>query len=46
LERKMLPDMGTPVELRLRKVSHRDLLGDLAGAVRAKGLKMGIYYRI
>jgi alpha-L-fucosidase len=25
---------------------HRDLLGDLSGAVRAKGLKMGIYYSL
>jgi alpha-L-fucosidase len=25
---------------------HRDLLGDLGGAVRAKGLKMGIYYSL
>jgi alpha-L-fucosidase len=25
---------------------HRDLLGDLTGAVRAKGLKMGIYYSL
>jgi alpha-L-fucosidase len=25
---------------------HRDLLGDLSGAVRARGLKMGIYYSL
>ena len=40
--RDLGPARGTPS----RSGPHRDLLGDLTSAVRAKGLKMGIYYSL